>query len=368
MEVFAFIWAIVATVAALLLWNKAKVSAPVEALSSGVKPSTALPSKPAAGSDDALKATEKKLADARAELSSSKEKLTAKQKELDELKEQAKLKARREGKKEQAADTEAKAKGPDPRDVEIQSLRKGMASLESQLNALKRDTASRDAADASSTQRAAADVDSARKSAESEREQRQRLADDNASLKKTIEELRATIKKVDARPDVPGTALDLKALPPPVVQELARFFRKGEEFERLYTVAQSQLQLEKDRTLEIQRRYFAVCRELAVIAGAPANASEADSVKRAEAVIDGDVKVAAPKADVAAGEGEATKKKRRRRRRRKIAGEPSELAEGEEADDGEEGDDDAEGVEAADGADAADDKGNSGDSGASAPA
>jgi hypothetical protein len=364
------IWAVVATVVALLFWNKANAASPPEALSSGANRGAALPAKTApatAGSDEALKATEKKLAEVRSDLAAQKDKLVAKQKEVDDLKEQARTKARREGKKEQAAaaETEAKAKGPDPRDVEIQSLRKGMAALESQLNAVKRDAASAVAAETSVTQRSAAEVEGAKKAAETERQTRARLEDENASLKKTIDELRAAIKKVDARPDVPGTALNLKELATPVVQELARFFRKGEEFERLYTVAQSQLQLEKDRTLEIQRRYFAVCRELAVVAGAPANVAESVAVQAAEAVVDGELKISAKPAD-AAVEGDATKKKRRRRRRRKIAGEPAEVAEGEEGEEhDEEGDehDDVEGDVAA-----AADKGGNGDSGASAPA
>jgi hypothetical protein len=322
-------WALIATVAAGLFYKK----------SLGQPAPASLPSSPGKGAlsassaaDEALKATEKKLADVRAELATLKEKLTSKQRELDELREQQKAKARREGKKE--ASVTGEKKGPDPRDVEIQSLRKGMAALESQLNTLKRESAALGAREADLTSKANADVEGAKKAAETERERRERIESENAKLKATIDELRAAIKKVDARPDVPGTTIDLKSLPTPVVQELARFFRKGEEFERLYTVAQSQLQLEKDRTLEIQRRYFAVCRELAVHAGVSSSAPTGEAVAAAEAVIDGEVKIETKPAEGgAAGEG---KKKRRRRRRRKIAGEPSEAAEGDdtEGDDG----------------------------------
>lgn len=366
MEIALLIWALVATVVAVLFMQKANAKAAPEALSSGAQKG-ALPARAAAPSstvsDDAIKATEKKLVDVRAELASQKEKLTAKQKELDELKEQQKLKARRDGKKEGAATDEKKA--PDPRDVEIQSLRKGMAGLESQLNSLKRESAALGAKEADVTSKASADVEGAKKAAETERDRRQGIEAENAQLKATIDELRAAIKKVDARPDVPGTTIDLKSLATPVVQELARFFRKGEEFERLYTVAQSQLQLEKDRTLEIQRRYFAVCRELAVHAGASSSAPTNEIVATAEAVIDGDVKIEAKpvEGDAAAGEG---KKKRRRRRRRKIAGESSEAAEGEEGDDVEGDDAEASGEGAAVSDDG--DKGGEGTSGASAPA
>lgn len=367
MQVVFLIWAVVATVAAVLFMQKANAKAPPEALSSGsTKGALAGKTASTSANDDAIKAVEKKLAEARTELTSHKEKLAQKAKELEEVKEQARVKARREGKKEAAADD--KKAGTDPRDVEIQSLRKGMAALESQLNSVKRDSAAKEAQEASLTSKVAADVEGAQKAAAGERERRQTLEEQNADLRRTIDELRSTIKKAEARPDIPGTSIDLKALPTPVVQELARFFRKGEEFERLHTVAQSQLQLEKDRTLEIQRRYFAVCRELAVHAGTPSTAKQADVVTTAEAVVDGDLKIEAKPAE---GQATGEKKKRRRRRRRKIAGESSEVVDGEGADDGEEGDegDDGDDVGEGHGTDAPAAKaGPDGDSGASAPA
>ena len=372
MEVVFLICAVVATVAAVFYRTKANAKAAPEALSSGSTKAT-LAGKTASGtgSDDAIKAVEKKLAEARTELTSHKEKLAQKQKELEDIKEQARVKARREGKKE-AASAEEKKTSSDPRDVEIQSLRKGMAALESQLNTVKREAAAKDAQEANMTSKSAADVEGAQKAAAGERERRQTLEEQNADLRRTIDELRSAIKKVEARPDIPGTSIDLKALPTPVVQELARFFRKGEEYERLHTVAQSQLQLEKDRTLEIQRRYFAVCRELAVHAGAPGNAKVADVVATAEAVVDGDVKIEAKPAE---GQATGEKKKRRRRRRRKIAGESSEVAETEGADEGDESDDGDDGDDAGEGhgtdapaAAAEKSAGPEGDSGASAPA
>lgn len=350
MEIVLIAWALIASIAAALYYKKSLGQ---------VAPALPAPSQKATASaaDDALKTTEKKLAELRAELATQKEKVTAKQKELDELRDQQKAKARREGKKEASIAEEKKA---DPRDVEIQSLRKGMAALESQLNALKRESAALGAREADLTSKASADVEGAKKSAESERGRRAALEAEVAQLKSTIDELRATIRKADARPDVPGTSIDLKSLPTPVVQELARFFRKGEEFERLYTVAQSQLQLEKDRTLEIQRRYFAVCRELAVHAGVPSSAPTGEAVATAEAVLDGEVTIEAkPAAGEATAEG---KKKRRRRRRRKIAGEPSEAAEGDEVD----GDDVDDAETSAEGA--AVESSNDGSSGAAAQA
>jgi len=55
-------------------------------------------------------------------------------------------------------------------------------------------------------------------------------------------------------------------VPAPVVQELSRYYRKGDEFERLYNMSQGKIQLANDRFQELQKKYFAVCRELAVVA------------------------------------------------------------------------------------------------------
>jgi hypothetical protein len=123
-------------------------------------------------------------------------------------------------------------------------------------------------------------------------------------------------------------------LAPPVVQELARYYRKSEELERLYNVTQGQVQLAQDRILELQRRYFAVCREMAVAAGGAATISDDDARKTAEALLArsdaasrdagaGSGNTSGPATGVVAtGEGtDPTKKKRRRRRRKKAPGE-----------------------------------------------
>jgi hypothetical protein len=354
------LYAIATTVMVFVRKPAAAPALPSVTSTASSKPATqARPAIADKAGDEALAALERKLAEAKADAQSSREKLASKQKELDDVREQARAKARREGKKEARENDDAdKAKGPDPRDTEIQSLRKGMAGLESQLNALKREAAARDASTSEASNKTAAEVESAKKQAEGERDRRRSLEDEAASLRKTIDELRGALKKADARPDVPGSALNLKELPTAAVQELSRYFRKGEEFERLYTVSQSQLQLEKDRYLELQRRYFAVCRELAVQAGLPANASEADLQRKAEAVVDhgneqlaarqarlaqGPQTASAPKDDGADAAGADAKKKRRRRRRRKVVGEPSviEAADGSDgSDEGDDGEDD----------------------------
>ena len=111
MEIILVVWALIASVAAGLFYKKSLGQpAPASLPSSSPGKTTALPS--TSVSDEALKATEKKLADVRAELAAQKDKLTSKQKELDELREQQKAKARREGKKE--ATVAEEKKGPLP--------------------------------------------------------------------------------------------------------------------------------------------------------------------------------------------------------------------------------------------------------------
>ncbi|MFZ9889879.1 MAG: hypothetical protein ACO3JL_20475 [Myxococcota bacterium] len=169
-----------------------------------------------------------------------------------------------------------------------------------------------------------------------------------AAVQKTLEELRESIrKKAEDRPDVPGSAVDLKALPAEAVQELARYFRKGEEFERLYGVAQGRLQLAQERTQELQKRYYAVCRELALMTGNIDGKSDEEVRKIAEGAVNrsDEVSSAAAAAGPAAEATEegAAKKKRRRRRRKRKPGDASASAEGMEdsaAEEGDEGDDD----------------------------
>ena len=325
------VWALVASLFAVLFYKKSE-GAPALARGGGSSRS---------GAD-----LEDKLEGVRKELHKAKEDLGRKDKQLEEAREQARLKARREAKKDAREQTDDKKGGSDPRDVEIQSLRKGMAALEAQLNQIKHKAEEVEQTSTQRSEQSRADVEAAQRSVDGERNRRKSLEDENSALKRTLEDLRGAMKKAEQRPDIPGSTLDLKSLPPPAVQELSRYFRKGEEFERLHTVAQSQLQLEKDRFLELQRRYFAVCRELAVRAGLPANASEGELTRQAEAEVDAAEArptlslphAGAPAVQTAAA-GEGQKKKRRRRRKRKIAGESSLEAAGAESE-GEDAEDD----------------------------
>lgn len=281
---------------------------------------TALPAGPSGKTNPSpTNDLDKKLEALRGELASAREEAQRNKKQLEEAREEAKKKLRREGKKAER-EAEQQPAGPDARDMEIQGLKKGLSSLESQLNTAKRD-AERATAELERLQGSArGEADGARKARDEERNRNQTLVEENAALKKTLEELRAARKKDSERPEIPGTALDLKGLPVEAVQELARYFRKGEEFERLYNVSQGQIQLAQDRYMELQRRYFAVCRELAVAAGTKPG-SDDEARKTAEGVVSGTETVArAAQATTSGGAeaaGEGARKRRRRRRKRK---------------------------------------------------
>lgn len=222
--------------------------------------------------DDRLEALRK-------ELGNTKEELQKKTKALEAAKEEARKKARREGKKAKAEE-QAREKGDAPRaddasDAESKRLKKALAAVEQQLATLRAEAeAEKDQAVADAKAELASALAESKEKAEASQQR--------------LDELRATIKrKEDSRPTVPGSTLDLKSLPKEAVEELARYYRKGEEFERLYGVSQGKLLLSQERQQELQRRYYAVCRELALLAGQPADANSSDEEARhiAETVV-----------------------------------------------------------------------------------
>jgi chromosome segregation ATPase len=173
----------------------------------------------------------------------------------------------------------------DARDTENQALRRGMSAVESQLNSIKDENKKlKQTIEGLMRQQeqTGTDATSIKKNFETASEQWKSEKND---LQKTLQELRVAVKKYEERPGVPGSGLDLKALPVEAVQELARYYRKGEDYEKLYRLSQNQIQLAQEKSLELQRRYFAVCRELAVAAGRPTSATDQDVHQFAQSVL-----------------------------------------------------------------------------------
>lgn len=88
-----------------------------------------------------------------------------------------------------------------------------------------------------------------------------------AELKKKISELQEELKKQKRLLRPEGNKIDLKTLPDEAAGEFARVFRKAEHHERLHGIARAKLQLAQEKFTDLQKRYFSVCRELAVLAG-----------------------------------------------------------------------------------------------------
>ena len=97
-----------------------------------------------------------------------------------------------------------------------------------------------------------------------------------AGLKKQIDDLKEELKKQKRLMRPEGVKVDLKTLPDEAAAEFARVFRKAEQHERLHGVARAKLHLAQEKFTELQKRYFSVCRELALLAG---NEEEIEPIK-----------------------------------------------------------------------------------------
>ncbi|MCP4503070.1 MAG: hypothetical protein GY822_24295 [Deltaproteobacteria bacterium] len=274
---------------------------------------------------------ETKLKAAKKELATAKDSLNKKIKQLEEMRIASQKKAKKDAKKtsqKDAAEQSAKdsdASGSDDEKnrkhtQEVTKLKQALKTLEGEVS-----RAQNDAKDAVQNAESEA-LDQMSKKLATQKEAANSSNAAKSKIQKTLDELRDSIKKKsEARPDVEGSGLDLKVLDTEVVQELAKFYRKGEHFEKLYHVNQGQLQLAKDKNQELQKRYYAVCRELAVAATDKKDVSEEDAVRLAEAVSERTDRTMKPaNAKGPKGKGQQERKEGgegKKRRRRKPKGE-----------------------------------------------
>lgn len=224
----------------------------------------------------------------RKELSAAREEISRKAKALEAARDEARKKSRREAKKARAEQDEASGAGGDEGradarlEAERDRLQKAIAAVEQQMAQLQQDAEATQAAALAETK---AGFEKERNDWKTQLGQREASA---VELEREIRRLREELRRhTEDRADVPGTSLDLKALPADAVQELARLYRKGQEFERLHGIAQGKLQLSAERQQELQRRYYAVCRELALVAGGEGAKTASDEEVRtvAEAAV-----------------------------------------------------------------------------------
>jgi hypothetical protein len=88
------------------------------------------------------------------------------------------------------------------------------------------------------------------------------------------------VEKAPEKPYVPAARVDVTKLETPVVDELRRFYKRAVNAEKLLALSDQKLELVEDKLEEIQKRYFAVCRELSLVA---VNAKKPQEVSDAEA-------------------------------------------------------------------------------------
>ncbi len=206
---------------------------------------------------------ENKIESSRSELKKSKEELEREKNSLRDARELAKKKLRRQANEE----TMQKQGGTAMTNNALDDSNKAISALEAQIEQLKKEQVQNE-------QAVRARVLEEFKKDENEQSS---LIE---GFKKKISELEADLKKQKRLMRPEGNKIDLKTLPDEAAGEFARVYRKAEQHERLHGIARAKLHLAQEKFTELQKRYFAVCRELAVLAG---NKSEDPKVARSVA-------------------------------------------------------------------------------------
>lgn len=109
--------------------------------------------------------------------------------------------------------------------------------------------------------------------------------DEIKSLKKKIEQSEEQIKKHKRLLRPEGHKIDLSAIPDEAASEFARLYRKAEQHERLHGITNAKLHLAQEKFAELQKRYFSVCRELALLSGQKEDIDQAKARQVAEEMI-----------------------------------------------------------------------------------
>lgn len=109
--------------------------------------------------------------------------------------------------------------------------------------------------------------------------------DEIEGYKKKISALEEDIKKQKRLLRPEGNKIDLKTLPDEAASEFARVYRKAEQHERLHGIARAKLQRAQEKFTDLQKRYFSVCRELAVAVGKKEDISPTEAREVAESLV-----------------------------------------------------------------------------------
>lgn len=196
---------------------------------------------------------ENRIESSRIDLKKSKEDLERERNALREMRELSKKKLRRQA---MAADMDLTTISPeaDMNDKALEDSNKAIAALETQIEQLKRD---QNISEEAMREKLAAEMAKKQEANNSETDE----------LKRKIAELQEELKKQRRLMRPEGNKIDLKILPDEAAAEFSRVYRKAEQHERLHGIARAKLHLAQEKFTELQKRYFSVCRELAVAAG-----------------------------------------------------------------------------------------------------
>ncbi len=212
-----------------------------------------------------------KLANLRQELSGLREELARKNKALDEARDMAKKKLRKQAQKDDNDDARElsldSASGE-----ESERLKKTLQAVELQMRSMQEE------------------IEKAKQAARTEAAQEfeQKANSYKEEIRRLDNQLRTHSNRAAKNKEglqEAGFAIDLEALPANVVAELAKLYRKSQNTEKVWGLTQGKLQMAQERFAELQKRYFAVCRELAVVAGREHSIAEEEARDVAEDII-----------------------------------------------------------------------------------
>lgn len=213
---------------------------------------------------------EKKVSSSRDELKKSKEELEREKNALRDARELSKKKLRRHAIAEINPETLPNEAAMTNKALDDKD--KAISALEAQIEQLKRE------------QNQNENAIKTRLAEESQKKE----SDNNVlveELKKKIESLGEELKKQKRLMRPEGNKIDLKTLPDEAASEFARLYRKAEQHERLHGIARAKLHLAQEKFTELQRKYFSVCSELALLAGNKKNLEPKQARDIAEKIV-----------------------------------------------------------------------------------
>ncbi|MCA9506909.1 MAG: hypothetical protein KC505_00630 [Myxococcales bacterium] len=213
---------------------------------------------------------EEKIGDSRKELKKSKEELERAKTALVEARELTKKKLRRQKEHDHHSNNDKEAVMTEK--IMNEDNDKALSALESQIEQLKKEQEQSE--------------ELIRAQCEQELNKKLEAAhSESDELKKKVNELQEEVKKQKRLLRPEGNKIDLKTLPDEAAGEFARLYRKTEQLERLHGAARAKLLLAQEKFTDLQKRYFSVCRELAVSAGNDENIDLKEARDVAEKIV-----------------------------------------------------------------------------------